>query len=82
MEISQQLEHVVDKLVDEFRKINKENIQLWNQLEEQEKKNEELENRIKELENKLEEEREVLENLIERVKDSLDKVRTKEGEVT
>ncbi|TYB92599.1 MAG: hypothetical protein FXF54_06625 [Kosmotoga sp.] len=82
MEISQQLEHVVDKLVDEFRKINKENIQLWNQLEEQEKKNEDLENRVKELESKLEEEREVLENLIERVKDSLDKVRTKEGEVT
>ncbi len=82
MEVSQQLEHVVDKLVEEFRKINKENMQLWNQLEEQEKKNEDLENRIKELESKLKEEREVLENLIERVKDSLDKVRTKEGETT
>lgn len=71
MTAQQELEVIIDKMVEEFDKLKKENLQLWNQLEKTEKENEESVSRIRELELRLETESQSIETLIRRVKTSL-----------
>lgn len=71
MTAQQELEVIIDKLVDEFDKLKKENVQLWNQLEKTEKEKEEAVARIRELELHHETQSQSIESLIKRVKTSL-----------
>jgi predicted nucleic acid-binding Zn-ribbon protein len=71
LERYQELELVVDKMVEEFTRLRKENEQLWNQLETSQKKVEESELRIRELELRLESESRTISSLIKRVRGSL-----------
>ena len=71
MDSYQELELVVDKMVEEFSRLRKENEQLWTQLETAQKKVEESELRIRELELRLESESRTISSLIKRVRGSL-----------
>ncbi|HHF08522.1 MAG: hypothetical protein DRP32_05555 [Thermotogae bacterium] len=73
MNLIEELELVIDKMVDEFNKLKKENEQLWAQLETAEKQKEDLQVRIKELELRLETEEKTIEELIKRVRGNLEK---------
>jgi len=67
----QELELVVDKMVEEFNRLRKENEQLWKQVEAEQRKSEESELRIRELELRLESESRTISSLIKRVRGSL-----------
>ena len=71
MDSYQELELVVDKMVEEFNRLRKENEQLWKQVEAAQKKAEESELRIRELELRLESELRTISSLIKRVRGSL-----------
>ena len=68
----QELELVVDKMVEEFSRIKKENEQLWKQVQQSQQKLEEAGLKIRELELRLESESKTISSLIKRVKVSLD----------
>ena len=72
MDSYQELELVVDKMVEEFSRIKKENEQLWKQVQQSQQKLEEAELKIRELELRLESESKTISALIKRVKVSLD----------
>ena len=72
MTVQQELELVIDKLVEEFDKLKKENQQLWSQLEKTEREKDDLIQKSRELELRLETENSTIEALIKRVKTSLD----------
>ncbi|MDD2333223.1 MAG: hypothetical protein PHD38_02330 [Mesotoga sp.] len=71
MDSYQELELVVDKMVEEFNRLRKENEQLWKQVEAEQRKSEESELRIRELELRLESESRTISSLIKRVRGSL-----------
>ncbi|AKI96811.1 hypothetical protein [Kosmotoga pacifica] len=71
MNLYEELELVIDKMVEEFNKLKKENEQLWAQLEASEKQKEELQVRVKELELRLDTERKTIEELIKRIRGNL-----------
>lgn len=68
----QELELVVDKMVEEFSRLKKENEQLWKQVQQSQQKLEEAGLKIRELELRLESESKTISSLIKRVKVSLD----------
>lgn len=72
MDSYQELELVVDKMVEEFSRIKKENEQLWKQVQQSQQKLEEAGLKIRELELRLESESKTISSLIKRVKVSLD----------
>jgi uncharacterized membrane protein len=68
----QELELVVDKMVEEFSRLKKENEQLWKTVQQSQQKLEEAGLKIRELELRLESESKTISSLIKRVKVSLD----------
>lgn len=72
MDTYQELELVVDRLVEEFNRLKKENEQLWKQIQNFQQKLEAGELRIRELELRLETESKTVSSLISRIKVSLE----------
>ncbi|OAA19150.1 hypothetical protein [Kosmotoga sp. DU53] len=71
MSLHEELELVIDKMVEEFNKLKKENEQLWSQLEALEKEKDELESKVRELELKIRTDNEVIGSLVERIRKNL-----------